>query len=260
MDPIRLLRATFFSNFLRRQSDFTTAMGFAYAYDHDDQEPEDRDVSRDPSESALHRSLRRLDVVDILIRRREFHAWVKYDISSSINVWTDSSPVSGDELQGLAMDITFTDDSTLRIYLPGATLQYGHCDAVNKAAGLLHAIWMIAGPGYNEVAHVCSKITSVTTDMGVEMGTVTLPDFILAFCKYMEGVPANALSGYVDRSVRWLPAALRLAGWGHAYGNMMKATAMSVQRWPQLLRQMRALVSFFQKPNLAQAHPIHVRH
>jgi len=245
IDPLKLLNALFFSKFLKCQDDFSRAMGAANAYDHPDQDPEDRDDSKDPHGMSLHRAMSRLDLLDCLLHRREFHAYAMFDSIFAINLFTDSSPVAGHEMQGMLMDITFQDKSTLRIVLPGASLIYGQLDTINKTAGLLHAIWMIAGPSYDDVWYVCSKVVSCTTDMGVEIGTLTVPDFVRAYCSFMDGTPWEQLAGLINIDRRWLPGAFRLSGWSHCYGNIMKSIANKVVPWPTILDKMRALVNFF---------------
>ena len=245
IDPIRLLRALFVTDFMRNQAQFSTLMGHAHAYDHPEAEAEDRDATSDPKGMSIYRAISKLDIVDCLLYRREFRAWMQLDSILAINAWSDSSPVSGDEMQGMILDVNFRNGDKVRTCLPGASLAYGNFDAANKSAGLMHAIWMIAGPDYATCRYVCDKIVSITTDMGVEIGTLCMPDFVLAYCKYMSGTPFHMVSEYVNRDRRWLPNALRVSGWSHAFGNIMKAIAYQVAEWPTWLDKWRGLVTFW---------------
>ena len=241
---LRLIRAVNFSDFLKSQKDFSKALGAANAYDND-VESDERDASRDPGEATLRRTMSKLDILDCLLWRRKFHAARMLDVLFSVNFFTDSSPVSGHELQGLVMDIWWSPDTGERVTMPGTSLAYGLFDATNKAIGLLHSLWLLTGPHYDDVWYVCTKVVSVTTDMGVEVGTLTMPNVVLAYCQYMAGTPFDAVGTVVDRSSRWLPHALRIGGWGHAWGNLAKAVADKHVAWPRRLEQMRELVSFW---------------
>jgi len=267
--PLKLIRAVYFSDYLKDQRDFTRAMGAAHAFDHTDDESGDRDCSKDPSTSSLRRTLKKLDILDCLLWRREFAAAQELDLLFSVNLFTDSSPVSGYELQGLVMDVHWTNDEGERIILPGSTLEYGLFDATNKTLGLLHAIWLVAGPEHKTVWYVCTKVTSVTTDMGVEIGTLVMPDMVLAYCQFMAGTPFESCGPLVNRSRRWIPRALRISGWSHAWGNISKACAEKIVQWPSVLEKMRALIGFFRvatwRTHVAKclrqagAEPVHVK-
>ena len=244
-DPLRLIRGVFFSNFLKRQRDFSAAMGAAHAFDHSDAESGDRDASKDPGGETLRRTLSRLDVLDCLLWRREFRASRIKDSLLAVNLYTDSSPVGGHELQGLVMDAHWREGALARIILPGASLQYGLFDGTNKTIGLLHAMWLLSGPLYVDVWYLCCACVSVTTDMGVESATLCMPNMVRAYCQYMSGTAFSQLGSFVDRSSRWLPHALRISGWSHVWGNLSKEIAHKYPRWPETLENMRALVGFW---------------
>jgi len=244
-NPLHWVRCVYFSSYLKDQKDFTAAMGASHAVDHSDEESGDRDASRDPGPSTLRRTLSKIDVMAHLLWRREFHAARVHDLIFSVNLYTDSSPVGGHELQGLVMDVTWKDGREERITLPGTSLAYGLFDAVNKTMGLVHALWLLTGPEYEGVWYLCTKVVSTTTDMGIERETLGMPNMVRAYCQYMCGTPFDQCLQGVDRSMRWLPHALRIGGWSHAWGNIAKAVANKVVKWPKALESMRALVAFW---------------
>ena len=244
-NPLRWIRCAYFSNYLKDQRDFTAAMGAAHAVDHSDEESGDRDATRDPGASTLRRTFGKMDVLDQLLWRREFHAARVHDLLFAINLYTDSSPVSGHELQGLLADVSWKNGREERVVLPGSSLAYGLFDAVNKTIGMVHALWLLSGPEYEDVWYICSKVVSVTTDMGVERETLTLPNMVRAYCQFMAGTPFERCGQSVDRSERWIKHALRVGGWSHAWGNIAKAVANKVDRWPASLEEMRNLVAFW---------------
>ena len=243
LDPLHLLRALFFARHLHNTRCFSEAMADAHVYLH----PEDeraRDSSKDPSRSALDRGMERLDIVDLLLHRREFHADAQFDRIESICLLTDGSPNTGTEIQGMVMDVLRRDGSTETIVLPGCTLLYGMFDAVSKSIALLHALWVIAGPDYATLEYVLRKVICVTTDFGCEVRTLEMVDCVRAYCEWMRGVPWESLRPLVNRDRRWLPNAIRIGGWSHTMGTIMKHTVESWSGWPRKLEQVRHLVAF----------------
>ena len=89
-------------------------------------------------------------------------------------------------------------------------------------------------------------MTSITTDFGVEVHTLELPNILQAFLSWHAGTPLEHVRGLVDHSSRLFYAALRIAGWCHCWGNLMKYIAEKSKRWPEVLDGMRALVNFWQ--------------
>ena len=241
MDPIHITRAVGFSRFLREQQHFGAALQAAHDYEH----PELEDVADDPSRFSLDDAFSRLDMVDCLLHRREFHADYVHDTLVAINAFSDSSPNSGEELQGMVIDISRKGDKRSRVTLPGSTLHYNRFDAVSKAIALLHALWLLAGPFFPQFAYVLGKVISVTTDFGTEGRTISMQDCVQAYCFWMAGLELMRCKDFVVRGQRWLPNAVRIAGWSHTVGNASKAIAESAPNWPRILEHTRSLVVFF---------------
>jgi len=219
-------------------------MKAANQVDNPDSSSESRDVTRDPKRTKLDDTVRKIDVMDLLLHRRMLHADATHDNIIAINLYSDSSPVSGEEMQGMVMDIHRRDDNHVRVELPGCNLSYGQFDAISKSVCLLHAMWLVAGPDAKTIKYCLRKVSSITTDFGTEMHTLEMRDVVDAYCAYMEGAPLEHCRTLVNMSQRWLPNAVRISGWSHTMGNIMRHTAESDLRWPRILAQMRALVSF----------------
>ena len=231
---------------MKSAKDFKEAADDAWRMEHVDEDEEAERVSiNDPSRSALERGMAQVDVLDMLLLRRFFNACAKFDLLFSINIYSDASPASGEELQGMVIDVMCVDGSHERIVLPSSSLRYGMFDSVSKSMALLHAFWLIAGPGHDTLSYTLSKVMSVTTDFGTEIHTLELQDVSKAYCHWMAGTPMDRLHGYVDSKTRWLPFAIRMSGWSHTYGNMMKHVAESNPRWPFILKKLQAMVSFW---------------
>ena len=132
-----------------------------------------------------------------------------------------------------------------RLVLPGSTLAYGCTDSTSKGVALLWAIWLVAGPTEADIAYVCSKFRSLTTGFGTEVHLLETLDITAAFVAWIGGAPLEKLRPLVNHGVRLFPNALRIAGWSHAFGNIMKAIAESFGSWPKFLAHLRALCKSF---------------
>ena len=248
IDPLVIINAAGFSKFLRTTRDFSAAMNAANRFDHPDSDMDSRDDKADPRRTGLDNTVRKLDVMDLLLFRRKLHADAAHDMIVAINLYSDSSPVSGSEIQGMLMDIHRRNDDNERIELPGGNLSYGQFDAVSKSMCLLHALWLVAGPDAQTIRYCLRKVASITTDHGTEMHTLEMRDVVDAYCAYMQGASLEHCRTLVDVSSRWLPNALRISGWSHSMGNIMRHTAETTTRWPRILQQMRDLVGFSGMP------------
>ena len=96
-----------------------------------------RDASQGPSTTTIKTALLKIDVVGMLIERRIWAAEVAIDEVATCNAFSDSSPVTGSEIQGMIVDIFKKSGEILRDALPGATLVYGQCDVISKLMAFL---------------------------------------------------------------------------------------------------------------------------
>jgi len=172
VDPIRTIRALAFSRHLRTPALFQDALEDAALYEAVDQEEEvePRDDSADPSFAHIKKAATRADVVCMSLMRRKFVVWRSKDLVEAINIYSDASPVTGTELQGMIIDICLKNGVFYRLVLPGSTLAYGHTDTLSKSVALVWALWLVAGPELEALQYACDKVRSFTTDFGVEMG------------------------------------------------------------------------------------------
>jgi len=243
IDPIRLLNGLNFHQYLKSGRFFSKAMGAAHRFDHPHDPP--RDPTGDPSRSTFQRAEARLDHVDMLLERRQFHADRMANVISGIYFYTDSSPVTGEELQGMVMDTVRKDRTYRRTTLPGATLSYGCFSAVQKTVTLLWVIFLVAGPTFEDMSYCLDHVWGITTDFGTEIRTLELPYILVAFLAWIDGRPLLECRPLVDYSRRLFYNAMRVIGWGHSWGNLMKAVCKACPQWPRVLANMQALVGFF---------------
>jgi hypothetical protein len=146
----------------------------------------------------------------------------------------------------MLVDVTFNDGSpAIRLVLPGSTLAYGRTGTMDKGAALLWSIWLIAGPSLDALEWFCDNVRSLTTDFGVEMHLLELPDIKEALLAWAAGCPLPRVRMLVKPDQRLFRKALRIAGWSHTMGNIMKDTAEQFPQWPSFLGMMRSMVKFY---------------
>jgi hypothetical protein len=219
---------------------FKATLGSAHAYEHGTERPEPE--KDDPSRSNLDRGASRLDLVDMLLLRRRFAADRSIDRVQSIHLYSDASPVTGEELQGMIMDVFYRGGEHERIVLPGVTLAYGSFNAIVKATAILWAAWLIAGPEESGVRYFMGKVFSLVTDHGTEIKMITVPDIISAFMRWNEGWELPRCAPLVVFTERLFNNAIRISGWCHAWGNLMQEVAHVCPCWPRILDQLRTMV------------------
>ena len=261
VDPIRLVHAVSVCQHLRATKLFVEAVDDAYDYIFlEDDEAPVRNKANDPTRTGLQAAMARVDVVAMLLSRRQFRQWRQAGVVRSINVYSDASPVTGTELQGMLVDVNFTDGSSLRMTLPGSSLAYGHTDTMNKSVALIWACWLIAGPTVDDLSWFCSNIRSLTTDFGNEIHLLEAPDILAAVVGWIGGVELRFLRERINHQGRAFSRALRIAGWSHMLGNIMKSTANRMDSWPQYLRYLRELCKFFRNDSYRQHIRRRLRH
>jgi len=245
IDPIKLINAIDFCRHLRSTAEFGETLMAARRYEADpDVDVVERDASQDPARSSLQRARARADIVGMNIERRQFHAEMASDMVESIQCYSDSSPVTGHEIQGMMCDVRRRDNTMRTVILPGGTLNYGMFDAVNKTMAFLWAVWLCFGPLPVHLAYFCSKVTCFTTDFGIEMLSVEMVDVREAFLAWIAGRSLEDVRGLIRWGRRLFPRSLRIAGWSHACGNIMKKLAKSCVAWPEHLSGIRSLLQF----------------
>jgi len=245
-DPVKLLEACHYAGFLRSVADFTRAMNAGHRFDQPGFGGEARDSRYDPGATTIRKSKAKFDVVDCLLLRRQFELDRLGDNIRHITLYSDSSPTTGEELQGQIVDVIRRDGTHSRITLPGASLTYGHFDSVNKTIGLLWACWCVAGPDLESLTYFISKVRCLTTDMGVEMHLLETRDCLQAFIAWAGGKELGACAALVRQDRRLFAYALRISGWSHCMGNLIKKILNKTACWPDRLEKIRFLVRFFE--------------
>ena len=138
-DPIRLLRGLEMRQYLRSGRVFWKVWAAGGRFYNPTAPP--RSAKHDPGRTTFDRAQSQLDMVDMLLQRRHFHADRVANAVESIWIYTDSSPVTGEELQGSVMDVILHDRTYRRTILPGASLSYGLFSAIQKGVTLLWSLF-----------------------------------------------------------------------------------------------------------------------
>ena len=247
IDPVRVIRAINVAQNLRQPALFQEVL--EGRVDYLGMEASDIDIRHDytldPTRRTMDYALARADVVSMNLQRRQFHQWRKEDRVRSINVYSDASPVVGAELQGMIIDVNMSDGPRERIVLPGSTLAYGFASSMNKGIAMVHALWLVGGPSADDLRWICGKVRSFTTDFGVEMHLLEAPDMVDAFMAHLNCTPFCRLKALVKHDVRLWARSLRIAGWSHTLGNIMKTAAETFPKWPLYLQHERRLCKFY---------------
>ena len=261
-DPVKLVRALSVTQWLRSPQWFTEAVDDAeeYMLYEAGVEPApgtrgEEARGRDPRRTSIYDAKSRADLVCMSLTRRQFHEWRRTNAVRSINIYSDASPVVGIELQGMIIDVNLHDGSMERITLPGSTLAFGFTDTLSKGVALLWAIWLVAGPSADDVRWFCSLVSSLTTDGGVELHLLEVPDIVDAMTAWIAGAALADVRPLVRQGRRVFRKAMRLAGWSHQKGNLMKKSAGRFSKWPRFLGNMRVLCKTFRN----KTYRLHIR-
>lgn len=246
-DPVRLVHAIGMAQHIKSPKYFLEVVHGAIEYLNLEvrQAPIEHDGTLDPKRTALDTALARADAVAMLLQRRMFKSWRWNKRIKSLHLQSDASPVAGHELQGMILDVVMNDGSMVRITLPGSTLAYGHTDTFSKGVAMLWALWLVAGPMEDDLRYCVDLVRSLTTDFGVEIHLLDMPDILPAFIAWVSGTPLGHCRALVNHNVRLFARAMRIAGWSHTLGNIMKAVGTAFPLWPPYLAHMRSLCSFF---------------
>ena len=154
-DPLRQVNAVAFALHLRQVADFSEALDDARRYEMNDFDGEEtRDASADPVKSNIMRATRRMDIVGMNVERRLWHAEVANDEVESIQCFSDSSPVTGTEIQGMLVDVIKKVAPRRRVILPCGSVFYGAQDSVAKTMVFVWAVWLVFGPDLKHMQFV----------------------------------------------------------------------------------------------------------
>ena len=100
-----------------------------------------------------------------------------------MHLFSDASPVTGTELQGMILQIVYATGLIECRVMPGVALWFGFTRTIDKLIALLWSLMLICGPDLKVLRFALDKIRSITTDMGTELGLLDMPDLAPSFLK-----------------------------------------------------------------------------
>ena len=77
------------------------------------------------------------------------------------------------------------------------------------------------------------------------MHTLELPDVVPAFLAWVAGRPLSECAHLINEGTRLFPRALRVAGWSHSFGSIMKKLLHMIPHWPMVHDQLSSLCQFW---------------
>ena len=226
-DPVKLLHGLNFAKYLRRTAEFSEAGQAWEDYTANKEADDPRPRNADARPTTWFTAGERLDFATMLLQRRENAALLELNHIRAMTVMSDASPVTGVELQALILVMHLENGDRRMCTMPGASLSYGHYDSLSKTGSLLYALWLLFGPTKASLRKALRLVRCVTTDFGVESKTLETPDIVDAFFSKLMGRPDDEARALVNYSNRLFPVALRLRGWSHFLGSVMKTVAKS---------------------------------
>ena len=220
------------------------AIDAAYETESEDQQPA-RKRRKGLEGTAIRRSRIRMGSITLNLERRLFaDLYANHrDEVDSMHAFSDGSPVTGREVQGMALELVMLNSVEVFI-LPGVQLAYGEHSLAGKMLAFVWALFLLIGPNLQILQWVASKIRSFTTDFG-EIMLGIIPDIFEAFLRRLRGIPWELCAASVVEGSRLCAYALRITGWGHLWGNLAKYAAEQIEGWPEILAALRALTRFF---------------
>ena len=94
----------------------------------------------------------------------------------------------------------------------------------------------------------------------IEVHLLELPDLLPAFMQWLDGADIQAVRPLINHNSRLMPNAIRLGGWSHSLGGVMKRVAESFPIWPTYLSKLRALCRFFRNEGYRQHLQTYLKH
>ena len=145
MDPVKLLLALNLVRMCRQTADIGNVTQASREYEAGDTIDEPRDRRMDPGKSTLQKAMAKADCLGMLLDQRRFAMWRVMGFLIAVQVFSDASPVTGEELQGLILQCLLRDGSVHSVTLPGSTLTYGQYGSIAKVVAFMWSLALSVG-------------------------------------------------------------------------------------------------------------------
>jgi hypothetical protein len=210
-DAVAFLKFMKFSSHLRDQKDGDEALAdcidFACHDNSDLHESVTQSCPSAPKRTALQRGRLRLDATAMLVDQREFMHMYTHEPNSleSCHLFSDGSPVTGTELQGMVLQLCMANGEIRSLVTPGVCLHHGGYGVSDKLFAFLWSLHLLTGPNMVLMSWLLENLKSITTDMGTELALTDQPNVLPQFIMWRAGVSLDKLRSTVDRSSRIFP-------------------------------------------------------
>ena len=112
-----------------------------------------------PRKSALHHARMKLDAVAMNIERREFADLLgnrPHELESA-HLFTDASPVTGTELQGMVLELFLITGMLMKVVMPGVVLHFGGTRLIDRIIAFLWSLTLMIGTDYKLCKFLLSR-------------------------------------------------------------------------------------------------------
>jgi len=247
LDPQLVLEWVDASAYLRDlRKSFAAASSFARVFAHTGLVEHAKLIAALPivSSELLRQARIRVDIVAMFVFRRWFASLRKSPDAGRvvIHLYCDASPQwRGLEMFASSFELAFG-DTVLRRLFPLVSLDRRRLDALGKTLTLMWQIYLIVGPSADLLKYFCSRVASITTDMGVEHKIANMPGLWGEFWLLFE--PSKQLrDGEGDDD--WLfPNCLHCPGWNHTFDLVLRTGLCSLAFFPSFLEKFKAVIAF----------------
>ena len=128
--------------------------------------------------------------------------------------------------------------------VPGVALRFGGLSCLGGVLAFLWSLCLLVGCGPGLVAWIISLVRSVAADLGTELGFIGRPDVLNAFLVQVAGGDLRTAIASIDPQSRLFRRALRIGGWSHMWGNLMKMACFQIPNWPKVVALIRSCCRF----------------
>ena len=197
-----------------------------------------------PSRGQVAQDRIRLDFACMLYQRELFRGALR-DVAASQRTFRevlfDGSRAFGREALAIRENkLVFTDfnepPQVSSVRFPTVCVGHGQMTAADKGHAVLHAAFLVRGPGKRELEQWAQSVRCVPTDLGVET----------MLCNAANVLPAFYHTVAKARDQPFLfPLALRIPGWQHICHNIVEDTVAQTMRWfPSFIADFREVQAF----------------
>jgi hypothetical protein len=200
-----------------------------------------REVGADWNTESLRKARVKLDATCMLLTRAFIQSIPTH--LTYIFLYVDASPQwRGEELFVTSFDLICRSVSNFceRRLMPQISIGPVMYSAIGKSCGLLHQLFLVAGPSFTRMRRVCDMVVGILSDFGTERLIVYLRDILPEWCTFM-GI---AVPMCVERRSRLFPNSILSPGWHHVFDGLVRFGLYTFFWFPAWLKVLKLLLTF----------------